>query len=109
LSNDDNVILIQDKIVDFIRHAALERVRLHSRLDDFTLVDKNSSHKAGQILGNWMSLILVSGDSLRITLKLHFSHTDIKKIAYPIYGKQAPEELSDPQWNVKRVELPLIL
>ncbi|MCW8932974.1 MAG: hypothetical protein OQL19_22375 [Gammaproteobacteria bacterium] len=97
MNNDEKVILIQKKIVDFIRHAALERVRLHSRLDNFTLVDKNADCQAGQILGNWMSLILVSGDSLRITLKLHFCHTDIKQIAYPIYGKQSPEELSDQQ------------
>jgi CheY-specific phosphatase CheX len=97
LNNDEKVILIQKKIVDFIRHAALERVRLHSRLDNFTLVDKNTEYQAGQILGNWMALILVSGDSLRITLKLHFCYTDIKKIAYLIYGKQSPDELSDQQ------------
>lgn len=97
LNNDEKVILIQEKIVDFIRHAAIERVRLHSRIDDFVLVDKNEDCQPGQILGNWMSLILVSGDSLRITLKLHFCYKDLKNIAYPIYGKQSAEELSDQQ------------
>ncbi len=89
--------LIKNKIIDLIQHAALERIRLHSRIDDFELADQRTIIPPGTILGNWMALILVSGDALRITFKLHFSHAAIRKIAYPIYGKSSAEELSKQQ------------
>ena len=44
-----------------------------------------------------MSLILVTGTPIKITLKLHFSHKDIKKLIVPLYQVSAPEDISDQQ------------
>lgn len=80
-----------------IRHAAEDRVRTHARESDFNLVDLEDTFKAGQVLSNKMSLILISGEAIRITLKLQFSHSKVKNIAFPIYGKDSAAEISDAQ------------
>lgn len=96
MSGDVNIDLIKAKIQSLVRHAAQDRVRIHSRQDDFILVDVDDC-KTGQVLGNWMSLIMITGAALKITLKLHFSHKDIKKLVFPIYAAEAAEAISDQQ------------
>lgn len=87
---------LKDKIKHLIRYAAEDRVRKHSGQDNFHLVDINN-YKPGQVLGNWMSLILITGTPLKITLKLHFSHKHIKQLIFPLYHAGTPEEISDQQ------------
>jgi hypothetical protein len=96
LSTDDTLPL-REKIKKFIRHSSQERIRLHSRHDDFNVVELNEAYTPGQILGNWMAMILVSGESIRITYKIHFDYNSVKNMAYPIYGKSSADLLSDQQ------------
>ena len=97
LSNEETVDLIKQKIISIIRHSVEDRARQHSHNTECQLTEPNRSYKLGQVLGSWMSLIMVSGEFLRITLKLHFNLAEIKRLAYRAYGKNAPEELSDKQ------------
>lgn len=96
-SGEETVDLIKEKVVAIIRHSTENRVRLHSHNIEFTLSKPEKNYKLGQVLGNWMSLILVSGETLRVTFKLHYNLGEVKAIAYRVYGKNAPEELSDKQ------------
>ncbi len=97
LSREGEISLIKEKITAIIRHSTEDRARLHSHNTEFELSEPDRAYKLGQVLGNWMSLILVSGETLRITFKLHYNLGDVKTIAYRAYGKNAPEELSDRQ------------
>jgi hypothetical protein len=96
LNSDSSIEQLKDKIKLLVRHAAEDRVRKHSDQADFNLVEVDG-YKTGQVLGNWMSLILITGSPLKITLKLHFSHKDIKKLIFPLYRASSPEGISDQQ------------
>tara|TARA_R110002167_G_scaffold128242_1_gene310309 strand:+ start:625 stop:1245 length:621 start_codon:yes stop_codon:yes gene_type:complete len=96
LNNGNSLEQLKDKIKRLIRHAAEDRARKHSGQANFNLVDINH-YRTGQVLGNWMSLILITGTPLKITLKLHFSHKNIKQLIFPLYNAGSPEEISDQQ------------
>ncbi len=87
---------LKDKIKLLVRHAAEDRIRKHASQEDFTLVDIDD-FQTGQVLGNWMALILITGSPLKITLKLHFSHKNIKKLIVPLYRAASPAGISDQQ------------
>lgn len=97
LSSEETVDLIKEKIIAIIRYSTEDRLRLHSHNMEFKLSEPDRKYKLGQVLGNRMSLILVSGESLRITFKLHYNLDEVKAIAYGAYGKGSPGELSDKQ------------
>jgi len=97
LSSEETVDLIKEKIIAIIRHSTEDRVRLHSHHMEFNLAEPDRNYKLGQVLGNRMSLILVSGETLRITFKLHYNLGEVKAIAHRAYGKDTPEALSDKQ------------
>lgn len=97
LSSVETVDLIKDKINTIVRHAAEDSVRLQSHNTEIKLAEPDRKFKLGQVLGNRMSLILVSGETLRLTFKLHYNIGEIKAIAHRAYGKNTPAELSDKQ------------
>jgi hypothetical protein len=97
MNNADQVELIKNKVIELIRHASQARTCDHARQDTVELLDIMDSYRAGQVLGNWMSIILITGEAIRITLKLHFSNQDIRTVAYPIYGAASPAGVSDIQ------------
>lgn len=97
LGKEENIDLIKNKIISITRHAIEDRVRLHSRNTAFNLCKPVRDFKPGQVLGHWMSLILVSGETLRMTIKLHYNLHDVKSIAYLAYGKESADQLSDMQ------------
>lgn len=97
LSSEETVDLIKNKITAIIRHSAEDSVRLQSHNTEFKLAEPDRNLKLGQVLGNRMSLILVSGETLRVTFKLHYNIGEIKDIAHRAYGKNTPAELSDQQ------------
>ena len=88
---------VQEKLRGLVRHAAEERMLVYSRRDDFKLTEMPADQREGNVLGNWMSLILMGGETARMTLKLHFAYKEIKALAYPIYGAETPEHVSDAQ------------
>ncbi|MFE8071141.1 hypothetical protein QQM79_08780 [Marinobacteraceae bacterium S3BR75-40.1] len=88
---------LKDKLRALVRHAAEERARVYSRRDDLQLAEMPKAHREGNVLGNWMSLILLGGETIRMTLKLHFAYKDVKAIAHPIYGAATPGDMSDTQ------------
>lgn len=88
---------VQEKLRTLVRHAAQERVRDYTRNIDFKLTDLMDGRREGSVLGNWMALILMGGNTVRMTLKLHFAYKQIKVLAQPIFGVDKPEDVSDAQ------------
>ena len=97
MGNEEKVDQIKHKIISITRSSIEDRVRVHSRNPEITLCEPNRDVKPGQVLGHWMSLILLSGESLRMTMKIHYNLFDVKLIAYPTYGMNSPDQLSDKQ------------
>lgn len=95
MDKTENEALIKAKVTDVIRHAVQTRIGDHAHQDGFELVDLAGIQNAGQVLGNWMSIILVTGDAIRITLKLHFAYRDAKAISQVVYGANNPDDISD--------------
>lgn len=97
MSAEETQWRVQEKLRNLVRHAAEERVRAYSRRDDFKLVEMPPARREGSVLGNWMALILMGGNTVRMTLKLHFAYQEIKVLAQPIFGADSPGDVSDAQ------------
>ncbi|MCG8667870.1 MAG: hypothetical protein MI867_00525 [Pseudomonadales bacterium] len=95
MSTTIDVETVKQKVIEMVRQAAITRVGDHSRLDGFELLELSDTRAAGEVLGNWMSIILVTGDAIRITLKLHFSSSDAKAVSHVVYGEDSPNGVSD--------------
>jgi CheY-specific phosphatase CheX len=87
--------LIKQKISEMVRHSALTRIEDHSRLEGFRVSELSDKFEPGQVLGNWMSIILVTGEALRITLKFHFSQKDAKGLSHTVYGVENPDDVQE--------------
>ena len=88
---------IKDKINQIVRHSALDRVELHSRKSGFELEEVSDPCCVGQVLGSWMSIILVSGEPIRITLKFHFDRSSAGFMSPKLYGVDTVDQITDGQ------------
>jgi CheY-specific phosphatase CheX len=80
------------KLKELVRQVSITRFKQSSQNDNYNLLEvPKSSEKT--VFDHWMSLILISGKSLRITFKTHFNIKTCRKIASPIYGKK-PDDIA---------------
>jgi len=80
------------KLKELVRQVSITRFKQSSQNDEYNLLEvPKSSEKT--VFDHWMSLILISGKSLRITFKTHFNIKTCRKIASPIYGKK-PDDIA---------------
>jgi len=80
------------KLKELVRQVSITRFKQSSQNENYNLLEvPKSSEKT--VFDHWMSLILISGKSLRITFKTHFNIKTCRKIASPIYGKK-PEDIA---------------
>lgn len=82
---------IEAKLIDLVSSSSLSRLRTISRRGDIIL---NGPIRPQPVYAHWMALILVSGESLRITFKSHFDTRTAKFFAARTY-EQAPDKISD--------------
>lgn len=68
-----------DNIKAILREGALQRMSAHTFGAPVEVSNVESNYHR-KVHGNWMSLILISGTSLRITLRVHFNLKDIRSI-----------------------------
>ena len=71
-----------------IRDSALSRLRLLAQRDDITLTEIATEPL---VYSHWMSLILISGKSVRITFKAHFMTDSARFFAMKAYGIKSEE------------------
>lgn len=80
-----------------IRHASLSRFNIHTGCADAEIIELDPAFKPGRILANNMVFILVSGDALRLTFKVHFNMGTGKNLAFRIFGGNSPSDISGEQ------------
>lgn len=89
--------LLKGKVLEVIRHASLSRLKIHTDCAEIALREFEANFTPGRILANNMVFILVSGDVLRITFKVHFNMRDAKHLAFRIFRGNSPEEIQERQ------------
>ncbi len=92
-----DIDVLKARINALVRHAAQMRIGDHSRLEGFELRETPDSLSAGKVLGNWMSIILVTGEAFRVTLKFHFSLADARGLSRKVYGANTSDDVSNAQ------------
>lgn len=91
----DDANSMKDKIKELVRTASLSCIEDQSQQQGFVLEEVGDNTQAGQVLGNMMSIILITGDALRITLKLHFSMQNARQLSYSVYRRGSAAEVED--------------
>lgn len=88
---------VKEKLRELIRHAAMSRLKNHADTSAIEVREMDSGFTPGKILASNMVFILVSGDALRITFKVHFNTRMAKKLAFRIFGGMSAEDISEKQ------------
>ena len=95
------------KLKELVRQVSITRFKQSAQNDAYNLLEvPKSSEKT--VFDHWMSLILISGKSLRVTFKTHFNIKTCRKIASPIYGKK-PDDIAVRQAQDFVKEIPAAL
>jgi CheY-specific phosphatase CheX len=86
---------IEIKVKELIRFVTLQGLKEHTQNDDININEiEGVDHH--QMLAPWMGLILISGPSIRITIKCHYKGEAGKFFAQKTMGKK-PSEISFSQ------------
>lgn len=93
----DNIATIKDKLAQLVRHASISRLQKHADCQETEVSKLEDGFLPGRILANNMAFILIAGNALRITFKVHFSTRTARKLAFRVYGGESEEDISDRQ------------
>ena len=81
---------LKDKLRELIRHASVSRLKIHADFPDVEIRELDSGFRPGRVLASNMVFILVSGDAVRLTFKVHFNTGTAKNLAFRIFGGESP-------------------
>jgi CheY-specific phosphatase CheX len=84
---------IEEKIVDLVKKSAQKRMQSHSGLNDIEISKMDDSYNR-QVHANWMALILISGNDVRVTFKAHFNISELRLVMIDSMGMSS-DEVSD--------------
>lgn len=88
---------LKGKLSELVRHAALSRLKIHTDSSEIAVKELDVNFRPGRVLANNMAFILMSGDALRVTFKVHFNIRNAKCLAFRIFGGVSPENISESQ------------
>ena len=89
---------LKDKLKSLLRHAALARLKNHAAVEaEAEARELGAAFRPGRILASNMVFILVSGDALRLTFKVHFETRTAKQLAFAVFGGASPAAISQAQ------------
>ena len=97
LSNVEDRDRLVENLQLMIRSKVLSTLTKSARLEDSHIVDVDN--KDDFVYGHWMAFILISGSSVRVTLKLHFNHL----VAKAMLGNKVRNE-ADPE-TLERISM----
>jgi CheY-specific phosphatase CheX len=80
-------------LTTLVRETSLTRLKICSKHEDIS-IQANEQNRA--VNGYWMSIILLSGGDLRLTLKVFFASHEIAVLAASVFGK-SPNEITKEQ------------
>lgn len=93
-SSDSNAFSNPQALVRILREISTEMMKAQSQLKSIKSADAESDHH--RVLAHWMSIVLVSGNGVKLTFKTHFMTKLALRLASKIYQK-TPETLSEEQ------------
>jgi CheY-specific phosphatase CheX len=88
---------LKDKLRELVRYSSVTRLQFHTGSSEVETREMDASFKPGRILANNMVFILVSGDAMRLTFKVHFNTRTAKKLSFSIFGGNSAEDISEKQ------------
>ena len=88
---------LKDKLKALVRHASTSRFKIHTDSPEVETKELGPGFRPGRILASNMVFILVSGDALRLTFKVHFATGTAKNLAFRIFGGNSPADISEQQ------------
>ena len=88
---------LKDKLKALLRHASISRLKNHADDAEVEARELGAAFRPGRILASNMVFILVSGDALRLTFKVHFETGTAKQLAFAIFGGDSPAAISQRQ------------
>ena len=88
---------IHEKIRELIRHTSRTRLAIHADSPEVSVDEPSAGFLPGRILATNMVFILISGDTLRLTFKVHFNTRTAKTLAFQIFGGKSPNEIPERQ------------
>lgn len=77
---------IKSRFTDIIRQVSLLRMKAYSENDDFKLKEASKYNPHGYVFANYMAMIIIAGQSVKITFKTFFNHQDSEPIARYLYN-----------------------
>lgn len=89
--------VLKTRLCELLRYASLSRLIIHAATSEIRVKASEPGFIPGKILGTHMVLILVSGEALRLTFKLHFEMKTAKALASRIFGSNPDSPLADGQ------------
>ena len=92
-----DVQMLKDKLKELVRHASMSRLKIHTDSIDVDTKELDFSFMPGKILASNMVFILVSGDAVRLTFKVHFNTRTAKNLALRIFGGESADQISEKQ------------
>ena len=92
-----DVPLIKEKLRAVVRAASVSRLNIHTGSKQIETAELEPPFCPGRILGNKLVFILISGDALRLTFKIHFNTGTAKQLAYRIFGGPSFAGISEKQ------------
>ncbi|SDH72161.1 hypothetical protein [Propionivibrio dicarboxylicus] len=88
---------IKEKLSELVRYASITRAKTQANAESVVIGEMESSFQSGRILAPHMAFILISGETIRITFKAHFSIRSAKRLAFRIYGGASAEQIRERQ------------
>ena len=85
------------KLRELVRYASMSRLKIHTACPAVETREMDAGFRPGKMLATHMVLILVSGDALRLTFKVHFNIRTAKNLALRIYGGKTSAAISERQ------------
>lgn len=88
---------LKDKLGELLRQASASRLKAHAGAAEVETGEMDCAFTPGRILASTMVFILISGDSLRLTLKVHFNIRTARNLALRIFGGESAAAISERQ------------
>jgi len=92
-----DVQALKNKLREMLRHASVSRLKIQTDSSDVETKELDSGFRPGRILASNMVFILISGDAVRLTFKVHFNIRTAKSLAFRIFGGQSAADISEKQ------------
>lgn len=86
---------LKDKLKELLRYASVSRLKSHTGAAEVEAGELGCGFRPGRILASNMVFILVSGDALRLTIKVHFNTGAARNLAFGIFGGNSPADISE--------------